>query len=298
MSYNTTLASPAFLPLLFLFEGELFFGHSHLLTSEVWKGKQWYQRRVRGGFQVCTLRGCPFFTMSSSGEITYLSRTQARNLDQDLVTSQGFGFDVLMELAGLSVAQAIAHTYHVGAFKNVLIVAGPGNNGGDGFVCARHLTHFGYHVNVVYPKPVNRPPFNNLVTQIRNLNIPLSSDLPEKLDKFDLIVDAIFGFSFQGTVRYPFDGILQTLRQSSVPIASIDVPSGWDVENGNESGAGLEPEFLISLTAPKLMAKFFKGKYHFLGGRFVPPQIMEKYCLSLPSYPAYQQFGQLNVDLE
>eukprot|EP01126_Amoeba_proteus_P018101 TRINITY_DN1906_c0_g1_i1.p4 TRINITY_DN1906_c0_g1~~TRINITY_DN1906_c0_g1_i1.p4 ORF type:complete len:111 (-),score=26.67 TRINITY_DN1906_c0_g1_i1:735-1067(-) len=47
MSYNTTLASPAFLPLLFLFEGELFFGHSHLLTSEVWKGKQWYQRRVR-----------------------------------------------------------------------------------------------------------------------------------------------------------------------------------------------------------------------------------------------------------
>ena len=48
---------------------------------------------------------------------------------------------------------------------------------------------------------------------------------------------------------------------------------------------GLDPEFLISLTAPKLCAKLFQGKYHFLGGRFVPPDLAKKYSLNLPKYP-------------
>lgn len=58
---------------------------------------------------------------------------------------------------------------------------------------------------------------------------------------------------------------------------------GWDVEKGNPEG--LQPDFLISLTAPKLCAKHFKGRYHYLGGRFVPGSLLEKYQLSLPEYP-------------
>ena len=58
---------------------------------------------------------------------------------------------------------------------------------------------------------------------------------------------------------------------------------GWDVENGNPDG--LQPELLISLTAPKMCAKYFKGRYHFLGGRFVPKSLASKYQLNLPSYP-------------
>lgn len=45
-------------------------------------------------------------------------------------------------------------------FKRVVIVSGPGNNGGDGLVCARHLHLFGYNVDVVYPKPVDKPMFH------------------------------------------------------------------------------------------------------------------------------------------
>ena len=59
---------------------------------------------------------------------------------------------------------------------------------------------------------------------------------------------------------------------------------GWDVEQGYSEGM-LEPELLISLTAPKLGSKCFKGKYHFLGGRFVPLALQEKYNLNLPEYP-------------
>jgi len=86
------------------------------------------------------------------------------------------------------------------------------------------------------------------------------------------------------------------LNTTQTPIASIDIPSGWDVHNGNSSGKGLSPEFLISLTAPKEAAKYFKGKYHYLGGRFVPPELEKQFGLVGLSniYQNYQQFTLLN----
>ena len=51
------------------------------------------------------------------------------------------------------------------------------------------------------------------------------------------------------------------------------------------STEGLQPEFLISLSAPKLCAKYFTGKWHYLGGRFIPPDLAKKYDLDLPPYP-------------
>lgn len=105
------------------------------------------------------------------------------------------------------------------------------------------------------------------------MNIPmLASDtesLRSALSSSDVILDAIFGFSFQGPIRAPFDSALPLISSSGLPIVSVDIPSGWDVENGNADGVGLEPDVLVSLTAPKLGASLFRGR-HFLAGRFVP----------------------------
>lgn len=60
----------------------------------------------------------------------------------------GFSVDQLMELAGLSVACSLAAEYPCSSHPRVLVLAGPGNNGGDGLVAARHLHHFGYKVEV------------------------------------------------------------------------------------------------------------------------------------------------------
>ena len=60
------------------------------------------------------------------------------------------------------------------------------------------------------------------------------------------------------------------------------VLKGWDVENGNPDG--IKPSLLISLTAPKLCARYFEGKYHYLGGRFIPDSLQKKYELNLPEY--------------
>jgi NAD(P)H-hydrate epimerase len=94
-------------------------------------------------------------------------------------------------------------------------------------------------------------------------------DLQNALQSSDVILDAIFGFSFKPPIRAPFDKVLPLLTESRLPIVSVDIPSGWDVEKGNDLGVGLKPDVLVSLTAPKEGVKDFTGR-HFLGGRFVP----------------------------
>ena len=161
-----------------------------------------------------------------------------------------------MELAGLSCATSVAAEYPIndeGSGGRVLIVCGPGNNGGDGLVAARHLHHFGYTPTVVYPKQTDKPIYKGLVTQLNSLSIPILDALPSDIDtSFDVVLDAIFGFSFKGEVRAPFNTILDALSKAKVPVASVDIPSGWGVDTGPpQSGPALHPSMLISLTAPK-----------------------------------------------
>jgi len=104
-----------------------------------------------------------------------------------------------------------------------------------------------------------------------------------------LLVYPGFSFAIGSGIRPPFDSLLSTLRKTSVPIVSIDIPSGWDVEHGDTQDIGLRPDMLISLTAPKLCAKHFQGRYHYLSGRFVSASMDAKYGLNLPKYPGTSQ---------
>ncbi|XP_020685205.2 pyridoxine/pyridoxamine 5'-phosphate oxidase 1, chloroplastic [Dendrobium catenatum] len=229
--------------------------------------------------------------------ISYLTQKEAAEIDEILMGSLGFSVDQLMELAGLSVAASIAEVYNSNDNGRVIVLCGPGNNGGDGLVAARHLYHFGYQPFICYPKRTAKPLYSGLVTQLESLSIPflLVEDLPQNLsDRFDIIVDAMFGFSFHGAPRPPFDYLIQRIAllndiekntRSSPAVISVDIPSGWHVEEGDINGEGIKPDMLVSLTAPKLCAKKFAGPHHFLGGRFVPPSIKDKFVLRLPAYP-------------
>ena len=175
----------------------------------------------------------------------------------------------------------------------MLLVPWQGNNGGDGLVAARHLHHFGYDITVVYPKRSKGALFEGLVTQCRQLGIPVLGELSVPVGSFSVVMDAIFGFSFHGSPRPPFGGMLTAIKSSGVPVVSVDVPSGWDVDLGDVGGDGLSPDVLVSLTAPKKCAAAFKGR-HFLGGRFVPPRLRERYGLEgLPKYEGVAQVVEL-----
>ncbi|KAL0342783.1 UNVERIFIED_CONTAM: Pyridoxine/pyridoxamine 5'-phosphate oxidase 1, chloroplastic [Sesamum calycinum] len=242
--------------------------------------------------------------MEEQESISYLTRQQAAEIDDLLMGNFGFSIDQLMELAGLSVASAVAEVYKPSEYNRVLVICGPGNNGGDGLVAARHLHHFGYKPSICYPSVLPKPLYAGLVTQLESLSVPFISieRLPQEFLNFDIVVDAIFGFSFQGNPRPPFDDLIISMaslsahypeHQKSPVIVSVDIPSGWHVEDGDRSGDGIRPDMLVSLTAPKLCARSFSGRYHFLGGRFVPPSVMQKYKLRLPTYPGTSMCVQI-----
>ena len=228
------------------------------------------------------------------GTTGYLNAEDAYALDVELMASPGFTLEQLMELAGLSVAQAVYEVLPADTKSKILLVCGPGNNGGDGLVAARHLSLFGHECVLVYPKRSSKQPhYTNLVKQCEDLSIPILDEMPSSLDDdFDCVVDAIFGFSFQGTPREPFATILQQMIDFHGTVVSVDVPSGWHVDEGDVAQAGFNPDVLISLTAPKLCSKTFQGR-HFVGGRFLPPALAEKYGIQMPPYEGSNQIIEL-----
>jgi len=239
---------------------------------------------------------------TSSMALKAISSKDAAALDKDLIDINvgGFSLDQLMELAGLSVSQAVYRIHPLSAGKSILVVCGPGNNGGDGLVAARHLAHYGYKPLVYYPKQGKNELYERLKTQLKNLSVPFVPDFTETLKSADLIVDAIFGFSFSGSLREPFPSIISQMEATSVPVLSVDAPSSWDIEKGPPSegpGSMFMPQALISLTAPKPCVKWYHGR-HFVGGRFLTKSIAEKYDLDCPEYPGIDQIIEVDVNAD
>lgn len=211
----------------------------------------------------------------------YMNAKEAAELDEYLMSPEtGFSLDQLMELAGLSVASALQRLIQPPA--SILIICGPGNNGGDGLVAARHLYMFGYTVTVLYPKRKSGPGeiYTRLVKQLTALGIDVLDTV--RSYKYDYIIDAIFGFSFSGDVRAPYDHIIKDMQCS--PILSVDVPSSWSVDSTQSSD--FHPTALISLSVPKPCSANFTGR-HFLGGRFLPKRYQEEY--QVPQYQGADQ---------
>lgn len=228
-----------------------------------------------------------------------LSAKNAAALDKDLMSSAGaFSIDQLMELAGLSVSQAVYRVHPPSKGKNVLVACGPGNNGGDGLVAARHLWHYGYKPTIYCPKQSKNELYQRLAIQLRNLDVPFTDDFESSMKTTNHIVDAIFGFSFSGKVREPFADIIAAFEKTKITVTSVDAPSSWSIEDGPpQSGPGMtfQPAALVSLTAPKPLVKHFKGR-HFVGGRFVTPEIAKKYDLYIPDYSGVDQIVEIDAN--
>ena len=213
-----------------------------------------------------------------------LTSAAAAALDAALLSS-GVGLEALMELAGESVALVAAATFPCASHKKVVCVCGPGNNGADGFVAARHLRALGYeNVSVVVAA---RPSAARAGTEAARIwtrqlaaleawDVSVQTDGP--LPSACVYVDALFGFSFKGIPAPPFDRLLRELAEHSARTISIDVPSGWSVDEGAPSDNALQPAVLVSLTAPKPCSKGFKGE-HWLGLRCIPPQLATRFGL-------------------
>ncbi|KAK0513097.1 hypothetical protein JMJ35_004083 [Cladonia borealis] len=221
-----------------------------------------------------------------------LNAKNAAALDKDLMSVGAYSLDQLMELAGLSVSQAVYRVHPPSKGRKILVACG------DGLVAARHLWHYGYQPTIYFPKKTSNELYDRLATQLKNLDIPFTEDFENSLKTSNHVVDAIFGFSFSGEVRDPFRDVIAAMENTKVPVLSVDAPSSWSIEDGPpETGPGAKfmPATLISLTAPKPLVKHFTGT-HFVGGRFLPPSVAEKYDLDIPEYKGVDQIVEVSVE--
>ncbi|XP_030791996.1 yjeF N-terminal domain-containing protein 3 [Rhinopithecus roxellana] len=173
--------------------------------------------------------------------------------------------------------------------RTVLVVCGPEQNGAVGLVCARHLRVFEYEPTIFYPMRSLDLLHRDLTTQCEKMDIPFLSYLPTEVqlinEAYGLVVDAVLGPGVEpGEVGGPCTRALATLKLLSIPLVSLDIPSGWDAETGSDAEDGLRPDVLVSLAAPKRCAGRFSGRHHFVAGRFVPDDVRRKFALRLPGY--------------
>ena len=250
---------------------------------------------------------------ASTSNSPFVNSATARRLDERLMSKEGgYVIENLMELAGLSVASAV-DDFGRGEKLRVLLLCGPGNNGGDGLVAARHLKQFGHETTIAYPKPSKGQLFENLVLTAVNAGVKIieSPDeavnlIPQKgtVAAFDLVVDGIFGFSFTGAPRAPFDAMISKMATSSKPVFSIDIPSGWPVDDplisSTNAPYGFHPAAVISLTAPKLCMTHYSGA-HYLGlHRVLPPALADELGVAVLPPPrssqGSEQFVKLSID--
>ncbi|WPG99833.1 NAD(P)H-hydrate [Acrodontium crateriforme] len=220
-----------------------------------------------------------------------ISSATALALDQHLLSTGSFSLDQLIELAGLSIAQCMTLLSPPSKSPHILIACGPGNNGGDGLVAARHLHHFGYRPIVFYPKPGSKEVYGRLRAQLDFLGVPFTDDFEVELGRCDWVVDAIFGFSFSGPVRDPFGSVIALLAETTKPVLAVDVPSSWHVDLGPPAdglGAAYSPDVVVSLTAPKECMRAFKGR-QFVGGRFVGQQVADMFGFDVPPFKGCDQ---------
>ncbi|KAM6041522.1 yjeF N-terminal domain-containing protein 3 isoform 1-T1 [Chlamydotis macqueenii] len=222
----------------------------------------------------------------------YLSKAEAQAMEKELLEDYRFGRQQLIEMWGHACAVAVTKAFPLPSLPRkqptVLVVCGPAQNGAIGLVCARHLQIFDYEPTIFYPKRSPDPLYRDFTTQCEKMDIPFLSYLPTEVQlinaAYNVVVDAVLGAEAEaGEGSEPCAAILATLKHVRIPIVSLDVPSGWDVEAG--SSGGISPDVLVSLSAPKQCARRFLGRQHFVAGRFLPYDVQKKFELNPPDYP-------------
>ncbi|EHA98456.1 YjeF protein 3, partial [Heterocephalus glaber] len=183
------------------------------------------------------------------------STAEAAALERELLEDYRFGRQQLVELCGHASAVAVTKVFPLPALsrkqRTVLVVCGPEHNGAVGLVCARHLRVFEYEPTIFYPTRSLDLLHRDLTTQCEKMDIPFLSYLPAEVqlinDAYGLVVDAVLGPGVEpAAVGGPCTRALATLKLLSIPLVSLDIPSGtwrWDAETGGgDSEDGLRPD--------------------------------------------------------
>ena len=197
-----------------------------------------------------------------------LNRQQVRQVDRLAVEELGIPGVVLMENAGREVAMAALDVLEgdlqvFAGDARVVILCGGGNNGGDGYVAARHLANHNAKVTAfaaVDPATLRGDAaIHYAIAAKMNLVEPLFTEdqllaAAQPLSEAHLIIDALLGTGFSGAVRPHLAAIIDTanaMKERGALIVAVDVPSGFDCDTGTPSNAAIYADVTVTFVAPK-----------------------------------------------
>jgi NAD(P)H-hydrate epimerase len=168
-----------------------------------------------------------------------------------------------MENAGRSCAELIREKLGSVARPKAVIFCGTGNNGGDGYVIARHLLNSGYEVVVVvcgdYEKiggdaKINLDIIEKLRQAIERVD-PKGDAIAERVKALcegaDMIVDGLFGTGLTGELRGGYRELIEGINEQDCPILAVDIPSGLDCDTGEPLGAAIKADYTVTFVAAK-----------------------------------------------
>jgi len=198
-----------------------------------------------------------------------LTREQVREVDRIAIEEFGLPGIVLMENAGRNCAELLLRQEPTGP---IVICCGKGNNGGDGFVIARHLVNRGVDVRVLLfadEAKVGGDAATNL-TVVRKMELDLqvfaddiaTDQVATALQGAEWIVDALLGTGITGDLRDPFPAIHRAINDFPAKVFAVDLPSGLDCDTGEPLGEAVRADVTATFVATKVgFTKEFAREY-------------------------------------
>lgn len=191
-----------------------------------------------------------------------LSRDEVRAVDRHAIEQWQVPGVVLMENAGRGAADILARQFLPIANRSVAIVAGRGNNAGDGFVIARHLHRMGAECKVYLTSPPDQisgdAALNLRIIQAIGLDVREAGEqdmgnLADWLSDANVIVDALGGTGIEGTLRGRLaEAVMQiNIAGQSVTVLSVDIPTGLDCDTGTAAGPAVRARMTVTFVARK-----------------------------------------------
>jgi ADP-dependent NAD(P)H-hydrate dehydratase / NAD(P)H-hydrate epimerase len=164
----------------------------------------------------------------------------------------------LLENAGRAVADAVCRILHG---RRVVVVAGPGSNGGDGFVAARYLSERGRAVSVCFVGSRERLK-GDAASAAKRWHGSVSEPSAGVFTECDLIVDALFGAGLDRNVEGPAREVIALMNACGLPIAAVDLPSGVNGTTGEVMGCAVDARLTVTFFRRKPGHFLLPGRLH------------------------------------
>ncbi|MEW5894627.1 MAG: NAD(P)H-hydrate epimerase [Candidatus Omnitrophota bacterium] len=202
-----------------------------------------------------------------------LTAFQMQEIDKAAVKVLGVPAIILMENAGRGAAEEILSTAGKKKGLKVFIVCGPGNNGGDGFVVARHLLIHGIKPRVfsLVKSLKGDAAVNAAILERMKLSINFRQPTRQELKHADILVDAIFGIGLNREVVGEFANLINDINAYARNVISLDVPSGLDATTGEIHGVCIRAKRTVTFHRVKSGMVRRNGRLH--TGKIIVKQI-------------------------